>query len=925
MNYSRKGIKNKQREINAFSGKIGRKIAVLLLKVALGAFVMLVVCGVAGGFGLFKSILANTPTIRISEITATGQATIVYDAAGNEIDQYVSSNSNRIEVEWDEIAEYLPLAFVAIEDERFYQHNGIDYKGIMRAGYQFFITKGKEKQGASTITQQLLKNTIFTTWTEEDGNPIRQIKRKIQEQYLALEVTKNTEKNDILLRYMNVINLGQNTLGVESASQRYFGKSAIDLNISECAVLACVTQNPSYYNPIRYPEKNAERRLKCLNKMLELDFITKEQYDEALDDTGEQDEDGNYISGVYARIGYHNTELLETNIGISSYFSDAVYEQVYKDLVADGYDPKNAEHMLNSGGLRIYTTMDPEIQAIMNEEFQNPDNFSPEVHWYLNYALTITDKEGTQHNYSKEKMTKWFKEQGETKFNLIFANQDAAYEAIERYRAAMYEELGIEQTDDNFDEAVSLIAQPQVAMVIEDQETGYVVAMMGGRGSKEGRRTLNRATNALRSPGSTFKVLSSFAPAVDAGLATLATPYNDAPFNYEGGRAVKNWWGTGSYRGICNIRDGIRDSLNIIAVKNQTVIGPRLGYDYLEQLGFTTITDGVVIGGVVYSDVNQTIALGGLTYGVSPFEVNAAYAALANYGVYNEPKIYTKVTDADGNIILDNTATVSTRVFKETTAYLMTNAMNDVVTKGTGTAASFPGMYIAGKTGTSSDYKDVWFVGYTPYYTASVWTGYDNAIGMSTSSANNESAISKKMWRAVMARVHAELPNATFDKPEGIVEAVVCRKSGLLATHLCNEAGCAYVEYFEEGTQPGAEVENNIVETTLEDGTVVQSYVSGYCNLHYSGRICLYDGMQACENCPFAVDGVVEFPLPEEPALISGSTIITQDENGNDVYNAPVTTLYCQHDAEFFANPDWEAIIEGQNWEIMSRGDGSGE
>lgn len=883
MNYSRKGIKNKQKELNAYDSKIARKISILILKLALAAVVLGVVCMAAGGVGLFKSVLANTPTVRISDITATGLATIVYDAAGNEIDQYVGTDSNRIEVEWDEISPYLSYAFVAREDERFYQHNGIDYQGLMRAGYQFFKTKGKEKQGASTITQQLLKNTIFTGWTEEGDNIVRQLKRKIQEQYLAIEVTKNTEKNDVLLRYMNVINLGQNTLGVESASQRYFGKSAIDLTISECATLACITQNPSYYNPISHPDNNMKARENCLNKMLELEFITKEQYDEAMADT----------DAVYERIGYHNTELLEQNLGISSYFSDAVYDQVLKDLVAEGYEKAVAEHMLNSGGLRIYTTQDPAIQAIMDEEFANPDNFSPKVYWYLSYALTIYDDDNVAHNFSKENMTKWFKEQGKSGFNLIFADQESAYEAIDRYREAMFAELGVTPTDSNYTEAVSMTVQPQVAMVIEDQSTGYVVAMVGGRGAKTARRTLNRATNALRSPGSTFKVLASFAPALDTGLATLATPYNDAPFNYDGGRAVKNWWGTATYRGVCTIRDAIRDSLNVVSVKNQTVIGPRVGYEYLLSFGFSTLVENENIGGVIFSDINQTIALGGLTYGVSVYEINAAYAAIANGGIYNPPKLYTKITDADGNIIIDNTVDKSHRVIDESTAYLLTNAMQDVVTSGTGTAANFGGMSIAGKTGTSTDYKDVWFCGYTPYYTASAWTGYDNAIGMSTSSANNESAISKKIWKAIMKRIHENLPNESFTRPEDIEEVAVCRISGMLPNEICGAYGTVVVEKFAKGTIP-----------TEENGQV--------CNLHYAGRVCGYDGRIANELCPFAYDGTAQAPLPEREELIPGSTIIVKDADGNEIVYNPITSIYCMHDAAFFANPDYEAILAQQ-------------
>ncbi|MBR1860802.1 MAG: transglycosylase domain-containing protein [Lachnospiraceae bacterium] len=885
MDYGKRGIKNKAKDINAYGSKITRKFSQLVVKLAIGAIAFLIVCLVAGGIGLFKSIIANTPVINVDTMIAVGQASMVFDAAGNEIDQYVSMNSNRIEVDWDEISPYLRDAFVAAEDERFYQHNGIDYRAIIRSGYQFIKTGGQETQGASTITQQLLKNTIFTDWMEEGDNMVRKIKRKLQEQYLAIEVTKKTEKEEVLLRYMNAVNCGQNTLGVESASQRYFGKSAIDLTLSESAVIASITQNPSGYNPITHPEKNVLRRESTLKTMKRIGFITEEEYDEAMADTED----------VYERIGFHNTQLLQTDLGVSSYFSDAVYEVVRDDLIAAGNDKAEAERLLNSGGLRIYTTMDPDIQRIMNEEFQNPDNYSSEVHWYLNYALTITDDDGEQHNYSKEMMTKWFKEvQGQTNFNLIFDDQESAYAAADLYREAMYAELGVEETDDNLLEAITLTPQPQVAMAIEDPHTGYVVAMVGGRGAKEGRRTLNRATDALRSPGSTFKVLGSFAPAVDAGRKSLASTYNDLPFNYTGGRAVKNWYtGYGTYGTICSIRQAIVWSLNIIAVKNLTVVGPQLAYNYCAQLGFTSLTDGVVINGEIYGDVNQTLALGGLTYGVSPYELNAAYCSLANGGVYVKPRLYTKVTDADGNIILDNTIPEERRVFRESTAYLMTDAMREVVTRGTGTAAAFSGMNIAGKTGTSSKNKDFWFVGYTPYYSAATWTGYDNAIEMSTSSANREQDISKKMWKAIMSRVHENLENQAFERPDSVVDVEICSKSGLLATDLCRQFGCAVKEMFDKDFVP-------------EES----------CNLHYSGAVCVYSNRVATPQCPFVTERVIELPLPEEEALIEGSTQIIQDENGNDVYVQPITSVYCMHNEEFFADPNYEQVLQNQQWEM---------
>lgn len=886
MNYGKKGIRTKQKALNAKTSKWGRKIVLTLLKVVLIAVVGVGICGVAGGIGAFKGILANTPTIRLSDVVASGQATIVYDREGNEIDQYVSTNSNRIEVSMEEVPRNLGLAFVAIEDERFYQHNGIDFKGMLRAGYWFVKTGGQEAQGASTITQQLLKNTIFTDWTSEGDNYIKKIKRKIQEQYLALEITKNFSKDEVLLRYMNAINLGQNTLGVQAASLRYFGKPCSELTLSECAVIACITQNPSYYNPIRYPENNAKRREDCLDKMLELEFITKAEYDEAIADT----------EAVYERIGLYDTDYRVSNATSGSYFSDAVYEKVMEDLIDAGYSESLAESLMTSGGLRIESTMDPTIQAIANEEFANPDNYPEDVKWYLTYALTITDSNDQKHNFSKENMTTWFKANEDTDFNLIFDSQDDAYDAINLYRSVMLADLGVEDNEDNYLESISMTPQPQAALVIEDHTTGHVVAMVGGRGAKEGRRTLNRATSAMRSPGSTFKVLAAFAPAIDSCGQTLATVYNDAPFCYVDGKLVSNWYDTG-YRGIQSIRDAITQSLNIVAVKTITQITPQIGYDYLLNFGITTVVESMEKNNQIFTDIRQPLALGGLTKGATPFEVNAAYSAIANLGLYVEPKLYTRVLDSDGNVILDNTQPTTRQVIRETTAFLLTDAMVDVVTApaGTGRKCNFGDMAIAGKTGTSTETRDVWFAGYTPYYTCTTWAGYDNNIPMSTNKKHDESAIAKDLWRAIMERVHENLPNETFPIPSGLVQAEICSRSGKLPIPgLCDAH--IKLEYFTEDTVP------------LDS-----------CNIHYQGEICSYDNLPASAECPFKYQGIIDVPLLEPDALISGSTIITEDEFGNITTTVPITSTQCQHDMFFFANPDYQTIIDQQYWEIQAR------
>ncbi len=884
MNYGKKGVRKKQRALASKSTKVKRKILLTCFQVFLILFVGICICGASAAFGMFHGILANTPTIRLSDVVATGQATIVYDCEGNELDQYVSTNSNRIQVTKEQIPEHMGQAFVAIEDERFYQHNGIDVKGLLRAGFQFIKTGGEETQGASTITQQLLKNTIFTEWTSEGNNMIKKIKRKIQEQYLALEITKQFTKDEVLVRYMNAINLGQNTLGVESASQRYFGKSCSDLTLSECAVIACITQNPSKYNPIRYPENNARRREDCLNKMLKLEFITQAEYDEAIADT----------EAVYERIGLYDIDYRVSTSTTGSYFSDAVYEQVKEDLVAAGYSTNVAENLLTSGGLRIESTMDPTIQAIVNEEFANPDNYPANTKWYLNYALTLYDDDDNHTNFSKENMMSWFKKNKDADFNLIFNSQKDAYAAIDTYRTAMMDDLGISNDSDNYAESISMTAQPQAAMVIEDQHTGYVVAMMGGRGTKEGRRTLNRATNMTRSPGSTFKVLAAFAPAIDSAGQTLATVYNDAPFNYADGTPVNNWYDTG-YKGICSLRYAIEQSLNIIAVKTQTVISPQLGIDYLYNFGFSTLTEGVEINGNIYSDINQTMALGGLTYGVSPYELNAAYAAIANDGLYIEPKLYTRVTYSNGEVLLDNTQIATRQVIKDTTAYLLTNAMEDVFSKGTATRARFKGMHIAGKTGSSTDYRDSWLTGFSPYYTCTVWNGYDNNLKMSNGGKHPETRISKDLWKGVMSRIHEDLPDKEFEKPVDVIECQVCSKSGKLPIPgVCDAT--IITELFTAGSEPLTS-----------------------CDVHYQGEICSYDGLPASYSCPFKYQGIATIPLIEPTSLLSGSTIIIENPDGTQTIHRPNTATHCQHNDAFMAQPNAQSVIEAQQWELYNR------
>lgn len=869
MNYGKKGIRRKQKALHSTSVKWGRKFSLIITKLMLAGLLGVAVVGASAGLGVFKGILSSAPDISHIDVSPSGFSTFVYDSEGHELTKLVAADSNRIPVSMEQIPENLAHAFVAIEDERFYEHNGIDIKGIIRAGV-IAIKNRDLSQGASTITQQLLKNNVFDGWTSE--TTIEKIKRKLQEQYLALELEKVMDKDKILENYMNTINLGQNTLGVQAASLRYFNKPVYQLNLSECAVIAAITQNPSKYNPISHPEDNAERRGKVLSHMLEQGYITQDEYDEAVADD------------VYSRIQVVNQEVEEDSV--YTYFVDALTDDILNDLVnVAGYNETQAYNLLYSGGLSIYSTQDSAIQKICDEAFSNEDNFPSDTKWYLNYELSIEKPNGDVENFSSEMFKSYFKQE-KSSFNMLFSSQEDAYEAIDTYKESV-----MEDGDTEIGEKISLTPQPQVSITVEDQSTGYVVAMVGGRGAKEASRTLNRATDTMRQPGSTFKVVSTYAPALDSAGLTLADVQNDAPYNYADGRPVSNWYGN-SYRGLCSLRDGIRDSLNIVAVKTLTDITPQLGYDYLLNFGFTTLVDRMEINGQIYSDIQQSLALGGITKGVTNEELNAAYAAIANNGTYIKPTLYTKVVDHDGKVILDNSKPTSHQVIKETTAFLLTDAMEDVVTSGTGGSVNFGNMAIAGKTGTTSDYNDVWFAGYTPYYTATTWAGFDNNAKL----AGAEKNLAKVLWRAVMSKIHEELPNQSFNRPAGIVSATVCSKSGKLPiSGICDAT--LKTEYFAEGTVP-----------------------TDSCNIHYSGMVCAYSMLPATDECPFKVPGTLE---------LNPDDLKENDTSGNavDPANDPLQTgtapgmseniQKCPHDAAFFVQPNADALIEQQRLEMQ--------
>ena len=796
MNYGKKSVAQKEKQITSSALLIRKKFSVIFFKTLLVCFLAAVVIGGCAGIGAFKGIIESAPDISDIDPSPTGYLSVVLDNQGNETAKLVASGSNRVYVTLDEIPVTVQHAFVAIEDERFYDHNGIDIKGIIRAGITGIANGFHFNQGASTITQQLLKNNVFEGWTNQSG--IEKIERKIQEQYLAIELSKVKSKDWVLENYLNTINLGQNTLGVQSASRRYFGKDVSELTLSEAAVIAGVTKNPSAYNPVSHPEKNEERRKLVLKNMREQEYISESEYDEALKDD------------VYSRIQQVNIVYAEENP--NSYFVDSVIDQVVQDLVEKkGYTDTQAYKAIYNSGLTIESTQDMGIQQICDEEINNPENYATEAKYSFSYRLTVKKADGTMENFSDQTMISHYSP-SVPNYSLNFASIEEAQAAIDAYKSE------IMQPGDKIvegGESVVFTLQPQAAVTIIDQYTGDVKAIVGGRGDKSASRTLNRATDTVRQPGSTFKVLAAFAPALDTAGMTLATVQDDAPYTYSNGTSLRNY--DNSYRGFTTIRYAITKSINVVTVKTLTDISPQVGYDYLQNFGFTTL---------VQDDIVESLALGGITRGVTNLELTGAYATIANMGNYIKPRFYKRILDHSGNVLIDNTSESHT-VLKETTAFLLTSAMQDVVNVGTGGAVNFGNMPIAGKTGTTTSNRDVLFAGFTPYYTCTVWCGYDDNSPQEGGLTSNP----KTLWNHIMGRVHENLEYREFTQPDGIVTAAVCRKSGKLAVSgLCDSdprGSMVETEYFAAGTVP-----------------------TEYCDHHVSATICTASGLLANEFCP---------------------------------------------------------------------------
>ena len=785
MNYGKTEVSRKLRRISSKTEKLTSRMIFLFVKLILVAVLLMAAFAASLGYGALKGIIDSAPEIDVASIEPSGYATMVYDREGNLTETLVKSGANRLEATYEELPQCLIDAFVAIEDSRFWSHKGIDIRSILRAAVG--VITGESAGGGSTLTQQLIKNNIFEGGNENTFG--EKLERKIQEQYLAVQLEKIMDKKIILKNYLNTINLGNNTLGVKAAALRYFNKDVSDLTLSEATVIAGITQAPTRYNPLSENgrKNNEEKRRVILQYMYEQGLIDKEAQEEALADD------------VYSRITNVNLTAQE-NESPYTYFTDELITQVMEALQEElGYTETQASNLLFSGGLEIHTTQDPKMQAIVDEEVNNPDNYDV-VYYSVDYQLSVTHADGTTTHYSDESMGSYFRNDlGRSSFNGLFDSKEEADEAISLYKDAM-----VKEGDTILGEVIHYVLQPQISFVLMDQATGEVKAISGGRGTKEVSRSLNRATETLRQPGSTFKVITSFAPAIDACGANLSTVYYDAPFTV-GTKTFRNWYSSKGYMGYSTIRDGIVYSMNIVAVRcMMETVTPQLGVEYARNFGITSMTD---------TDYNAATALGGITKGVSNLELTAAYATIANQGIYTKPRFFTQILDHNGKVLLDNTPETK-RVLKDSTAFLLTDAMSQSMESSrmygsgslysTSTSANLPNMSNAGKSGTTTSNNDIWFVGYTPYYTAGIWSGCDNnqkisAIGSSTS-------YHKIIWKNIMSRVHEGLADTGFAIPSSVTTAQVCRKSGKLASPgVCENdprGSAVYTEYFAKGSEP---------------------------------------------------------------------------------------------------------------------------
>ena len=732
-------------------GTAGRVIGTILLVFVLTAAIF------AGIFSAYiNSSMRGRVEVYLDEFETKVSTELYYqEPSSGEWTMYHTlflDSENRIWADLEQIPKDLQKAVVAIEDKRFYTHKGVDWHGTARAIFSTIF--GGSVQGGSTITQQLVKNVT--------GDNQNTVKRKVMEIYRAQELEKRYEKDEILEAYLNEVYFGYSCYGVVTASLKYFNKDVSELSLAECASLIAITNNPSLYDPLQTDwglENNRTRQLLVLGAMLEQEKIDQAAYDAAKEENvvfsngytilgGRVDVDTDKKDDTDTDGGDEQPEdETETATSSQSYFTDAVIEDVAAALV-EKYGLTDSTNPVTG---KVTTAFDQGVNMVYGKGYKIYTTQNPDYQKIAEEVCTDTS-------------------------NLP-------------YTSSYTNSYGEKETE-----------QLQVGMTIVDPYTGYVVAMVGGAGVKQYDRGWNWATSA-RQCGSAIKPISVYAPALDDGTINGASTIDDYPVMVLNGSAYpKN--ANGRYKGLTPLHTAIARSTNTCAVRVVQEYGTSRSYDFMtNKLGFTTLTS---------QDAQQVgnMGLGGLDRGVTTEEMAAAFAAFANEGIYTAPRTFVRVEDADGNVILENEAKASVAM-KDTTAALMNSLLQEVINGGTGYEGRISGMHVAGKTGTTNNDQDRYFVGYTPYYSCAVWVGYVHNQRIVAS--GNPAA---SMWQKVMSRIHADLPDKDFFSCSGLTYVKVCADSGLLATDSCAE-DCR-----------GSRVYSALV--------AADNAPSAYCNMHTS-------------------------------------------------------------------------------------------
>jgi penicillin-binding protein 1A len=844
MDYSQHGNKRRKRSQNPHATRLRNKIAIIILRVMFALVLIGGFAGLGAGMGVYIGILNNAPELDMAGLGPVSSRQLSNETIGNmpgvnlssfivgqdgEERERLHGGHNTVFVSFEDIPQYMIDAIVAIEDERFFEHNGIDTRGIVRA---MWVTTQPDRgpEGASTITQQLVKNMLgvmdndFVTKLQEQHHAIN-FERYLVGEYARLGYADPhmEAKNFILQSYLNIINLGRQNYGVQSAAWFYYDMCVSELSIAQAATIAAITQNPSRFPPDIRPQDNWRRTQLVLRNMLRLGFISDDEYEEAreyrylYDDKGEQlfDADGEPLTLGLVYDTIFRREDGRTRLLMSEFdcFTDALLDQVRDDLRREyNLTTDQANRRIFNTGLRIYSTQNMAMQAAADRAFLDESlwpnvGFSIEVTHYMTVYNSITQQ---RRHYQRER---------------VVANMAEAEAFVQSLRDTL-----LTSADEIVDERTFTVPQPQGAFVLIDHHTGHVMAIRGIRGEKQGNRAFNRATQATRSPGSQMKPLVPFGPLFDLGVMQPASIIDDIPFALHNphGRdwSPGNHWGS-TYRGLTTARAAIYESGNVVSARagaDTTIVhaGVPTMHRFLENLGVSTLSpnDGAAM------------VLGGLSNGMKLIELAGAYAAIANAGEYNRPVLYTVVLDHEGQILLEN-GHAPQRAMRATTAYLLTHSMQDTVTRGTGTRANWTTgsglrgrIPIAGKTGTSQRNRDLGFVGYTPYFTAAFWIGNDNEQPLHQRTREFHTPL----WRNIMEEVHLNLPARSFERPPGITTGYACLDSGHAPTDLCRadpRGNRAARDIFASGHVP-----------------------SQACRVHQQYTVCTESHMLAGHNCP---------------------------------------------------------------------------